>query len=149
VIESLRPATPADVPEVAALERVCYPDPWAPNAFASLPDNPQVYFAVARDAAAKLVGYVIAWHVMDEGELANLAVAPGARRQGIGRALLGAVTRDAVERGTGELYLEVRESNHAARTLYEANGWGQVGRRKGYYRSPVEDALILRKKLGK
>jgi len=46
------------------------------------------------------------------------------------------------------IYLEVRESNLAARTLYEANGFESVGRRRGYYRSPVEDALVLRREIG-
>ena len=129
------------------MERVCYPDPWAASSFAALPDNPQVCFLVSRDASDQLQGYVVAWHVMDEGELANLAVAPSRRRQGIATALLDAVLNDATGRGTKEIYLEVRESNAAARALYSARGFDEVGRRKGYYRFPVEDALILRRTL--
>ena len=129
------------------MERVCYPDPWAAGSFAALPDNPQVCFLVARDGGDRLQGYVIAWHVVDEGELANLAVAPGDRRKGVASALLDAVLEDATSRGTTEIYLEVRESNAAARALYSARGFDEVGRRKGYYRLPVEDALILRRTL--
>jgi ribosomal-protein-alanine N-acetyltransferase len=143
----LRPATSADLPEVAALERACYGDPWPASAFASLPGNSRVFFTVARDLGGRLAGYVVAWYVLDEGELANLAVEPKSRRQGIARALLDAMLGDAASRGTSQIYLEVRESNVAARTLYAAQKFEEVGRRKRYYRNPNEDALILRRTL--
>jgi ribosomal-protein-alanine N-acetyltransferase len=135
-----------------ALERSCYGDPWPATAFASLPHNSRVFFAVARqtdrdDVPGRVAGYVVAWYVMDEGELANLAVAPDARRQGIGKALLDAMFVDAAGRGTSQVFLEVRESNVAARQLYATRGFEEVGRRQRYYRSPVEDALILRRTL--
>jgi ribosomal-protein-alanine N-acetyltransferase len=138
----------ADLNDVAALERHCYADPWPAAAFTALPDNPRVFFTVARRTGSEdLVGYAIAWYVLDEGELANLAVAPTERRRGIGRALLEAVLSDAADREVRELYLEVRQSNTAARRLYAAHQFEQVGRRRAYYRSPVEDALILRRTL--
>jgi ribosomal-protein-alanine N-acetyltransferase len=143
----LRQADIADLADVSTLERRCYADPWPPAAFTALPDNPRVFFAIARRQDGRLAGYAIAWYVLDEGELANLAVAPDARRQGIGRALLDAVIADAVDREVRELYLEVRQSNAAARRLYATYEFQEVGRRKGYYRSPVEDALILRRTL--
>ena len=148
MIAALTRATPADLPEIIALERGCYSDPWPASAFASLPGNDRVYFGVARNRdRGHVVGYAIAWYVMDEGELANLAVAPAARRQGVGRSLLDAVMSDAAERGTKQLYLEVRASNVAARELYAAREFEEVGKRKSYYRSPTEDALILRRTL--
>lgn len=144
----LSKATTADLPEVAALERACYGDPWPASAFAALPENERVFFPVARlQPGGPVAGYAVAWYVLDEGELANLAVAGSSRRQGIGLALLRAVLSDATRRGVSQLYLEVRESNAAARALYAAQGFEEVGRRKGYYRSPVEDALILRRTL--
>lgn len=144
----LRRATPADLPEVAALERACYGDPWPASAFASLPHNAQVFFAVAGDdVRGRLAGYVVAWYVMDEGELANLAVAPSHRKRGVGRALLDAMLADAAARSTSQVFLEVRESNAAARQLYATREFEEVGRRKRYYRSPTEDALILRRTL--
>lgn len=144
----LRTAKADDLADVVAMERACYSDPWPGSSFAALPANDRVCFIVARDAGNdRLLGFAVAWHVLDEGELANLAVAPECRRRGIGQALLDAVTTDALGRGTSQLYLEVRESNSAARALYSAAGFREVGRRKQYYNRPVEDALILRRTL--
>ena len=130
-----------------ALEKLCYADPWPDDAFLTLPGNRQVFFSVAESGDGGLAGYVVAWYVLDEGELANLAVAPHLRKRGIGKSLLDAMLVDARRRGVAQVYLEVRESNAAARQLYRANEFVEVGRRKGYYRSPVEDALILRRTL--
>ena len=144
----LRRARDEDLAEVASLERSCYGDPWPPSAFSSLPANSRVYFTVARERPSdRLAGYVIGWYVMDEGEVANLAVAPDARGQGIGSALLEGLLADAASRGVTRVFLEVRESNQRARRLYSAAGFTEIGRRKRYYRNPVEDALILRRTL--
>lgn len=140
----VRPAVPEDVAEVAALEQVCYSDPWPASAFDALPGDERIFFAVARRADGLLIGYLVAWYVLDEAELANLAVAPGERGKGLGRLLLDAMLGDASERGITDVYLEVRRSNAAAMKLYRSRGFEQVGMRKGYYRTPVEDALILR-----
>jgi ribosomal-protein-alanine N-acetyltransferase len=144
----IRPAGVADLNEVVAMERRCYGDPWAASSFTTLPENPQVYFAVARQGSSgTLAGYVIGWYVLDEGELANLAVAPELRRTGVGRRLLDAMLDDAASRGVTAIYLECRESNSAARRLYSGNGFVEVSRRKQYYRKPREDALFLRRTL--
>jgi ribosomal-protein-alanine N-acetyltransferase len=81
---------------------------------------------------------------MDEGEIANLAVAPDWRGRGIGALLLVTAITAARSRDATALYLEVRDSNDAARALYAAHGFLEVGRRRRYYRKPVEDALVLR-----
>lgn len=144
----LRPASSADLAEIAALERVSYGDPWPASAFASLPDNPRVFFSVARqDVRGALVGYVVAWYVLDEGELANLTITPALRKRGMGGVLLDAMLNDASSRGVTHIYLEVRESNTAARRLYDTRGFEEVGRRTAYYRNPKEDALVLRRTL--
>lgn len=141
----LQPATAADLREIADLEVACYSDPWPETAFAPLADNPAVLFHVAREGEGEPVaGYVVAWFAADEGEVANLAVRPGLRQRGFGVALLDSVLAEATRRGTGSLFLEVRESNTAARKLYASRNFEEVGRRRRYYRSPEEDALILR-----
>lgn len=133
-----------DLADVSSLEQRCYADPWPGTAFASLPENPSVFFSVARGVEGALAGYVVGWHVLNEAELANLAVEPLARRHGVGRILLDTMLADAAKRDVDRVFLEVRESNAAALQLYAARGFEQVGRRKKYYRSPIEDALILK-----
>ena len=141
----LQPATSRDIEEIAGLEQRCYSDPWPATAFATLPDNPSVHFSVVREGEGEPVaGYAVAWFVADEGEVANIAVAARFRRRGFAKLLLKAILSDASARGTQRLFLEVRESNVAARKLYAAHNFEEVGRRKRYYRSPEEDALILR-----
>ena len=84
----------------------------------------------------------------DEAELLNLAVSRQSRRRGIGATLVEHAVREAEARGARAVFLEVRESNVAARALYASAGFDQVGRRKGYYQRPREDALILRIETG-
>jgi ribosomal-protein-alanine N-acetyltransferase len=128
------------------MERRCYADPWSPSSFASLPDNPAVWFLVATQPSnGSVIGYAIAWRVLDEAELANLAVDPGSRRSGVGSLLLDAILEKARQESVDRVYLEVRDSNAAARQLYASRGFAAVGRRKKYYKSPEEDALILRR----
>jgi len=75
----------------------------------------------------------------------NVAVAPAKRRSGLGRGLVAEIISVMAARGVRQVYLEVRESNAAARALYAAQGFREVGRRKQYYRRPVEDAIVLRR----
>ncbi len=87
---------------------------------------------------------MVAIDAADEGEILNLAVAPRGRRRGLGRALVRGVLDALTSRAARAIYLEVRESNAPARALYAAHGFREVGRRKQYYRRPVEDAIVLR-----
>jgi ribosomal-protein-alanine N-acetyltransferase len=142
----IQPAVVEDVPRIAAIERLAFSDPWPAAAFSGLLGRDYLFFGVAREyAGAPVAGYVVAIFAGGEGEIANLAVAPEFRRTGIGARLVGAVLEEAARRGADGLYLEVRESNAEARRLYASAGFGEVGRRRGYYRRPVEDALILRR----
>lgn len=99
---------------------------------------------MAEAAGQGIAGYVVALDAADEGEILNLAVAPDGRRNGLGRALVEQVLEALMARGVRQVYLEVRESNAPARGLYAAQGFKEVGRRKEYYRRPVEDAVVLR-----
>lgn len=100
-------------------------------------------FLVAERGGAVL-GYVIAHHALDEAEILNLGVGRAQQRQGIGRALVQGMLAQLRQRGVVKVFLEVRESNTAAQRLYEALGFAQVGRRRRYYRLPIEDAVVLR-----
>ena len=85
---------------------------------------------LAAEEGNDLLGYVWARFVLDEGDIGNVAVAPDSRRRGIGAALLKALFAESERRGAAVLQLEVRESNLAARRLYEKNGFEIVGKRK-------------------
>jgi ribosomal-protein-alanine N-acetyltransferase len=97
---------------------------------------------IARDDE-RVVAYCAGWVIFDELHVNNLAVDPGWRRRGVGGVLLAFVLADAAAEGAVRATLEVRRSNEAARRLYERLGFACTGVRAGYYREPVEDALIL------
>lgn len=138
-----------DLPHVAAIERASFTDPWSLASFRTLLNERAAYFAVAvRGDEGPIEGYIVAWCIADEGEIANIAVESAARGHGIGAALLDAALQSLAERGALSVHLEVRDSNAAARSLYDTRGFEAVGRRRGYYRRPVEDALVLRRALG-
>lgn len=141
---SIEAAQARDLQQIVDLERASFSDPWSANSFAALLQEPAAFFVVAHDGAAnRVAGYVVAWFVADEGEIGNLAVREPTRRRGIGAALLDAALGEALRRGAGAVYLEVRDSNVAARMLYAGRKFIEVGRRRGYYRSPAEDAIVL------
>ena len=142
----IRPAASTDLARVVEIERACFSDPWSLTAFRSALNEDRINFHIALSGES-VVGYAVSWCVIDEAELANLAVVPTMRGQRIGAALLDRSMGDARQAGCVVMHLEVRESNAAARALYESRGFGMVGRRKRYYREPVEDALILRARL--
>jgi ribosomal-protein-alanine N-acetyltransferase len=141
------PVTVEDLPAVAVIEREAFSDPWSEKSFREALAHPAIYFVAARGDEGQVLGYVVAWFVADEGQIANLAVAPSAWGKGIGRSLLDAALREAVLRKATEVYLEVRDSNERARRLYRSRGFEEVGRRREYYRRPVEDAIVLRRTL--
>ena len=93
-------------------------------------------------------GFLVARAVGNEWEIENIAIAGPARRRGLGSRLLGEFLDLARERGAESVFLEVRESNRAARALYEKWAFVEAGRRSGYYREPEEDAAVYRFVLG-
>jgi ribosomal-protein-alanine acetyltransferase len=101
-----------------------------------------------RTDAAFLQGFLVARHVAAEWELENIVVAPSARRQGLGQRFLNALLAAAQETNSNSVFLEVRESNAAARSLYEKSGFELTGRRKSYYTNRAEDAVLYRLSLG-
>jgi len=144
----IRGARRDDVDDIAAIERRAFSDPWSAGSFRALFGNPLVHFAVAEEAiSGRVLGYVVSWYVVDEAEIANLAVANDVRRGGVGACLLDHALDIARERHSQVVFLEVRESNAGARALYASRGFEVAGRRAKYYRKPVEDALVLRRQL--
>ena len=140
----IRPARAGDILSVGLIERESFADPWGSREFTSALEAAQTIFLIAENDDGVVEGYVIAMAVADEAEVLNLAVRPALRGRGIGGKLLDAALAEVNSRGAEQIYLEVRESNEAARKLYAARGFGEVARRAKYYRHPVEDALVLR-----
>ena len=131
---------------MAALHARCFttPRPWTAAEFAALLAEPPVFATLAE------TGFALGRVVANEAELLTIAVAPEARRQGEGRALLDGFLRTARARGAETAFLEVAADNAAALALYRWSGFAEAGRRRGYYHSPGNppvDALVMVKSL--
>ena len=138
----IRSAQPADVPAVCAIEGAVFSDPWSARDFRECAASGVPFLIAEQDGI--VAGYAVAHHAADEGEILNLGVAPSHQRRGVGRVLVERLMTLLADRGVHTVYLEVRESNAAARGLYQQLGFREVGRRPGYYRRPPEDAVVLR-----
>jgi [ribosomal protein S18]-alanine N-acetyltransferase len=139
----IRSAVPADAEAFFAIERRSFSDPWSEASFRGALTSPWT-FGIAAQGSRGVAGYLIARDVAGAGEILNLAVAPEFRRRGVGSALLRAGLNALRHRRVDEVFLEVRESNRSAQSLYTTHGFRPVGQRAAYYRNPKEDALVLR-----
>jgi len=139
----VRPMREEDVDMVVGIEAEAFSTPWRRDTFLNLIDRPGIELLVLEDRTEGVVGYAVLWCILDQGELANVAVTPRLRGKGLGRRIMSRVMEVARERGVDKLYLEVRASNAAALELYRSLGFVEVGIRKGYYDHPKEDARIM------
>ena len=136
------------VPQIEELERVCFSVPWTAEQIRSQLSDAQHVFLAALDASDRVLGYVGMIMVLDEGYIANVAVAPAFRRQGIADRLITRLDEIAQARGLSFMTLEVRAGNDPAIALYKKHGFLPVGLRKNYYTLPREDALLMTKNMG-
>lgn len=141
-----RPMVAEDVEAVAALEARAFSTPWRADTFLTLLERPGAVLIVA-ECDGGFAGYAVLWCILDQGELANIAIEDRLRRNGLGGALLDHVLDVARSRGVRNLFLEVRVGNAAAAHLYDSRGFVEIGRRRDYYDQPREDALVLEKRL--
>ena len=132
------------VPQVAALEKLCFSDPWSEESISGELNNRYSFWLVAEDDGVVL-GYIGSQISFPEADVMNVAVHPDSRRRGIAAILVEALVRHLRSMDCTSLTLEVRASNAPAIALYEKLGFALVGRRPNYYRHPKEDALIMRK----
>lgn len=139
----IRPIRDADLPRVMEIENQSFSTPWKESTFRGLIKRTDTDVLVAEDERGVL-GYAAAWTVIDQAELGNVAVDPRARGTGVGGALVDAVVEHVRARGGREIFLEVRETNHSAQSIYRHRGFDVVGRRRSYYSLPKEDALVMR-----
>jgi ribosomal-protein-alanine N-acetyltransferase len=131
---------------VSKLHAACFPeDPWPPRAIAEIMAIAG-FFGWLAWCGELAAGLALGQGLGEECEILSLGVVPERRRAGIGSALVAAVADDARRRGARRLFLEVAGDNSAARALYAARGFVQIGRRANYYRRAggLADALVLR-----
>lgn len=141
---SLRPAVPEDLPQVLAIERESYPEPWAASNFESEFSIAHSRFLVLTDdeTDSLVLGYIV-YRVQAEGvSLLNVALAPKWRKLGLSRILLAAMVNEAVREEIPRVVLEVRASNQTAIQVYQAIGFRKTHERKNFY-SDGETAWVM------
>lgn len=138
----IRDMRPEDLEEVAGIEKNSFSDPWSKSSFEDMLSLP-AYRALVITENDKVAGYACTLMVLDEGQILNIAIDKSQRRRGLGRMLLKYVLEQGKEQGACFFTLEVRESNKPAIGLYESFGFRETGRRKNYYDSPVETAILM------
>ncbi len=140
-----------DVHRLYAIECASFSEPWSERSLAEFIVNRERSFCLAArengSPDAKILGYVGFQYVLDEGEIANLAVDPDYRGSGVGYALLETLVTVCHTLGIRVIHLEVRPSNIGALTLYRKCGFEEDGRRRGYYADTGEDALLMSRKI--
>ena len=142
-----RITSPADLDGVVALENASFNNPTPRGWYEKELERPDVCFVyVLRTEGHPVAGFCAFWLVAEQVHINNLAILPELRCRGLGSRLIEAIIAEAGHLGAEMLTLEVRQSNEAARRLYERAGFFQDGVRKSYYTNPVEDALILSRK---
>lgn len=136
----------ADLPAVIQIEHTSFTAPWSEISFFNELKKPRSIVKVAR-LDGKVVGYICGGWIIDEGHILDVAVHPQYRELGIASVLTGEVIGLLREEGCRSVFLEVRASNEPAKKMYCKYGFTELGTRKAYYTSPVEDAVIMVLKL--
>ena len=142
----IRSMTRNDCEQVAAIEAASFSLPWSLRAFTDTVEKENFRYFVAEESG-EILGYCGFLYVLDEAEIPNVCVKASARKQGIGKQMMSVLVEKAAKLGITTLYLEVRESNAAARTLYKSLGFAEDGIRKNFYEQPVENAVLMSKTL--
>lgn len=141
---TIRPMQEGDIPQIAAIEKLCFADPWSEAALMrELHENAAMahYLVIAEDD--RILGYGGYWQVFDEANICNIAVAPDNQGRGLGYQLMQALIAEFPARGVMYATLEVRASNERAIRLYRKCGFAEVGIRKDFYSHPREDGILM------
>lgn len=137
-----------DIEAVVALEAEIFPDAWS---IKSVKETHEQKHALVLGAYKEetLIGYVIFYYVLDEGEIARIAVSPCWRRQGVGEKIFDGLLAFCTEKGIERILLDVRMSNEPAQQFYRKSGFTEDGVRKNFYDNPKEDALLMSMDVGR
>ncbi len=138
----IRRALAADAHEIAKMESEYFADAWAEEDIRSYicSELSMCFTAVDSDG---ICAYILGRKIIPEGEIYRIAVRESKRRRGIGSRLLSYALKTEIGSGVETVFLEVREKNVAARGLYSAEGFSEIGLRKNYYKSPTDNAIIM------
>ena len=135
---------PEDAFGIAAIEEECFSDPWSYRSVVDLISTEGAMCFSAIDDGM-VVGYVLGRIIAPEGEIYRVAVMPEYRRRGIAYRLLDYAMKCSRGVGLECTFLEVRSQNRAAISLYRAYGFTEAGVRRGYYKCPDDDAIVMLK----
>lgn len=141
------PLLPDHIDDMEKIEVECFSVPWSREALEEELDNPYAHYVVCTDGDGNVMGYIGSRIVLDSADITNVAVRPMYRRRGIARQLVSRMLEQMAAKGVTGVLLEVRESNLPAQNCYAQAGFTVVGRRKGYYELPKEDALLMGRQL--
>jgi [ribosomal protein S18]-alanine N-acetyltransferase len=140
----VRPFQPGDS---EAVSEICRHSPqaaqWPKESYDQAHSSGQ--FVLIAEINGRICGFLVARVIPDEAEILNMAVDPAHRRKGIGSTLLSAANSAAQAQNAKNIYLEVRESNSAAISFYRRHGFEKSTERRGYYSSPTENAVVMKK----
>ena len=141
-MSDMRSATQEDLPEIMAIEQRAHAYPWSEKVMLRYLQKPDSVWIL--DVEGHHVGHAVTTLIAGEAELLMITVNPDEQKKGYGRGLLTSVMSRLQSLGATCMFLEVRESNVAAISLYESLGFCETGRRRGYYPAPQgrEDALL-------
>ena len=146
-MQSFRNMKKQDAEAVALLETLNFSDAWSRQSLLETYEQRQSFITVAEEDG-DIIGYCIIYFVMDEGEIARIAVHPKEQRRGVGWQLLDYTCEICREKKIRRLMLDVRESNMPARKFYEHYGFIKDGVRKNFYEKPEEDAILMSRQIG-
>ena len=138
----------SDLADVADLEQNIFTDAWSARSIKETYEQRQTLLLVAYEDK-ELIGYVILYYVLEEGEIARIAVKREKRRQGVGARMLLELEELCEDNGITKLMLDVRESNENAVSFYRGYGFQEDGIRQNFYTDPAEDGILMSRRLGK
>lgn len=135
-------ALPEELPMIAEIEKISFRRPWSLASIESFYYKKTSDIYVWRDRN-RISGYIMGEHILEQGELQRIAIVPFIRNKGIGSLFYQEFRERYRKMGVETIYLEVRESNKAARHFYKKCGFEEHGRRPKYYSDPMEDAILM------
>lgn len=141
-----RKMTETDIDAIARLEADTFSDAWTVKGITETFQGNQNMITVAEEEG-RVIGYCILYYVLDEGEIARIAVEKEMRKKGVGDGLLEDTISCCEKMGLTRILLDVRESNEHARRFYEKHGFLTDGIRKGFYENPREDAVLMSREI--